>query len=28
VSKEFYDKWVKLYVNALTKLETVEKVEK
>jgi hypothetical protein len=28
VSKEFYDRWVKLYVNALTKLETVEKEEK
>lgn len=28
ISQEFYDKWSKLYVNALTKLETVEKEEK
>jgi hypothetical protein len=28
ISKEFYAKWEKLYVNALTKLETVEKEEK
>lgn len=28
ITKEFYDRWAKLYVNALTKLEVVEKQEK
>lgn len=28
ISKDFYDRWAKLYVNALTKLEVIEKEEK